>query len=164
MQALVIEKKIIIIKIMRVLLQRVLEASVLVENKLISEISNGLLVFVAFCDDDTERDLSWSINKIINLRVFNDENKKMNYNLSRKNGDLLIVSQFTLFAKLKKGNRPSWNGAASAKKGEYLYKKFINRLRELHDEKKIQTGSFGADMKIKLINDGPVTIFFDSKK
>ena len=149
---------------MRVLLQRVLEARVSVKKKIISKISEGLLVFVAFSEDDAKEDLEWAIKKIINLRIFDDENKKMNYSLLNQNGEVLIVSQFTLFTKIKKGNRPSWNQAASAKKGEFLYNEFIKIFNFLYTEKKIKTGSFGADMNISLVNNGPVTIFFDSKK
>ena len=159
-----IEKKILKHKIMRVLLQRVSRANVSVKQKIISRISEGLLVFVAFSDDDKEEDLEWSIKKIINLRIFDDENKKMNYSLLHQNGEVLIVSQFTLFAKIKKGNRPSWNQAASSKKGELLYNKFIKTFNLLYEEQNIKTGFFGADMSISLINNGPVTIFFDSKK
>ena len=149
---------------MRVLLQRVSRASVSVKQKIISRISEGLLVFVAFSDDDNEEDLEWSIKKIINLRIFDDESKKMNYSLLHQNGEVLIVSQFTLFAKIKKGNRPSWNQAASSKKGELLYNKFIKTFNLLYEEQNIKTGFFGADMSVSLINNGPVTIFFDSKK
>ena len=159
-----IEKKILKHKIMRVLLQRVSRASVSVKQKIISRISEGLLVFVAFSDDDNEEDLEWSIKKIINLRIFDDEDKKMNYSLLHQNGEVLIVSQFTLFAKIKKGNRPSWNQAASFKKGELLYNKFIKIFNLLYEEQNIKTGFFGADMSISLINNGPATIFFDSKK
>jgi len=163
MKVLVTGKKIIIYKIMRVLLQRVSRASVSVGQNIISSISKGVLVFVAFCDEDNEEDLIWSIKKIINLRVFDDEKKKMNYSLLDQNGEVLIVSQFTLFGKIKKGNRPSWNQAASSEKGEYLYNKFIKEFKLLYNSKKIRTGVFGASMKIALNNNGPVTIFFDSK-
>lgn len=159
---LVIEQK-IIRKIMRVLLQRVLQASVSVKEKKIGSISKGLLVFVAFCNDDSEKDLIWSIKKIVNLRIFDDENQKMNYSLLNQNGEVMIISQFTLFGNVKKGNRPSWNNAASSKEGKYLYNKFIEEFKLLYNQKKIQTGIFGEDMKIELNNNGPVTIFFDSK-
>ena len=149
---------------MRVLLQRVSEASVSVEQKIISRISEGLLVFVAFSDDDTDKDLEWSIKKIISLRIFDDEKRKMNYSLLNKNGEVLIISQFTLFANIKKGNRPSWNQAASFKKGEFLYNKFIEMFNLLYKKENIQTGSFGANMSINLINHGPATIFFESIK
>jgi len=148
---------------MRVLIQRVSKANVLVKKKIISEIGNGLLVFVAFCDEDNLLDIKWSIKKIINLRIFSDHMKKMNYSLSDKNGDILIVSQFTLFASVKKGNRPSLNGAASSKKGKKLYDCFIDTLNKSYMPKKVFTGLFGADMEVKLKNEGPVTIFFDSK-
>ncbi len=147
---------------MRVLIQRVLESSVKVNEKVISEISSGVLVFVAFSDNDSEDDLKWSIKKIINLRIFNDEDQKMNLSLLNQKKEILIVSQFTLFAKIKKGNRPSWNEASSFLTGERLYNKFINLFKKSYDANKIKLGSFGSDMKINLINDGPVTIFFDS--
>ncbi len=148
---------------MRVLIQRVLESSVKVNEKVISEISSGVLVFVAFSDNDSEDDLKWSIKKIINLRIFNDEDQKMNLSLLNQKKEILIVSQFTLFAKIKKGNRPSWNEASSFLTGERLYNKFINLFKKSYDLSKVQVGSFGSDMKINLTNDGPVTIFFDSK-
>lgn len=148
---------------MRILLQRVSGASVSVKQKIFNKISEGLLVFVAFSDDDNEGDLEWSIKKIINLRIFDDEKKKMNYSLLKQNGEVLIVSQFTLFANIKNGSRPSWNKAASYKKGEALYNRFITLFNLLYKEKNIKTGSFGANMDISLINNGPVTIFFDSK-
>ena len=148
---------------MRVLIQRVSQADVLVKKKIISKIGNGLLVFVAFCDEDNLSDISWSIRKIINLRIFADNMQKMNYSLLDQNGEILIVSQFTLFASVKKGNRPSWNGAASSKKGKELYDSFIENLNKFYEPDKVFTGFFGADMKVNLKNDGPVTIFFDSK-
>ncbi len=148
---------------MRVLIQRVSQANVLVKKKNISKIGNGLLVFVAFCDEDNLSDIAWSVKKIINLRIFLDHTNKMNYSLADQNGEILIVSQFTLFASVKKGNRPSWNGAASSKKGKELYDCFIENLNKSYVPNKVFTGIFGADMKVKLKNDGPVTIFFDSK-
>ena len=148
---------------MRVLIQRVSQANVLVKKKILSKIGNGLLVFVAFCDEDNLLDITWSIKKIINLRIFADNSKKMNYSLVDQNGEILIVSQFTLFASVKKGNRPSWNGAASSKKGKELYDCFIENLNKSYIPNKVFTGAFGADMKVKLKNNGPVTIFFDSK-
>ena len=148
---------------MRALIQRVSQANVLVKKKIISKIGNGLLVFVAFCDEDDLSDITWSIRKIINLRIFADNLQKMNYSLVDQNGEILIVSQFTLFASVKKGNRPSWNGAASSKKGKELYDCFIENLNKFYVPNKVFTGLFGADMKVELKNDGPVTIFFDSK-
>tara|TARA_B100000900_G_scaffold361685_1_gene334546 strand:- start:21 stop:473 length:453 start_codon:yes stop_codon:yes gene_type:complete len=148
---------------MRVLIQRVSQANILVKKKIISKIGNGLLVFVAFCDEDNLSDITWSIKKIINLRIFADNSKKMNYSLVDQKDEILIVSQFTLFASVKKGNRPSWNGAASSKKGKELYDCFIENLNKSYTPNKVFTGEFGADMKVKLNNNGPVTIFFDSK-
>ena len=148
---------------MRVLIQRVSQANVLVKKKIVSKIGNGLLVFVAFSAEDNLSDITWSIKKIINLRIFADNSKKMNYSLVDQKGEILIVSQFTLFASIKKGNRPSWNGAAASKKGKELYNCFIESINKSYIPNKVFTGLFGADMKVELKNEGPVTIFFDSK-
>lgn len=149
---------------MRILLQRVLKASVVIEKKKEGIISNGLLVFIAFCNEDNIEDIKWAIKKTLNLRIFNDKNGRMNNSLLNENAEILIVSQFTLFANIKKGNRPSWNKATSPKEAEFLYHEFINEFKMSYKTKKIQTGIFGADMQVKLINDGPVTILFDSKE
>jgi len=157
-----IEKK-ITNRVMRVLLQRVSYARVTVKEKVIGNISSGLLIFIAFCNEDNIEDIKWATNKIINLRIFDDDKKKMNYNLLKKKGEVLIISQFTLFGNVKKGNRPSWNKAAPSNKAEDLYNMFIEYFKSLYDTKKVQTGSFGENMQISLNNNGPVTIFFDSK-
>ncbi len=147
---------------MRVTIQRVSEASVTIDRQVKSSIGKGLLVFAGFEEADTQEDLEWMSTKIINLRIFQDENEQMNLSVKDVNGDVIIVSQFTLHALTKKGNRPSFIRAAKPDIAIPLYQKFILQV-EKDIEKKIGTGEFGADMKIALINDGPVTINIDSK-
>jgi D-tyrosyl-tRNA(Tyr) deacylase len=147
---------------MRVVIQRVSEASVTVDHSIITSIAKGLLVLVGIEDADTEEDTFWLSNKIINLRIFDDENGVPNISIKDIDGDILVVSQFTLQASTKKGNRPSYIKASKAEIAIPLYEKFVIQLsKDLG--KKIQTGIFGADMKVALINDGPVTIIIDSK-
>jgi D-tyrosyl-tRNA(Tyr) deacylase len=147
---------------MRAIIQRVTEAQVHIDNKLFSEIGNGLLILLGIEDTDTEEDINWLAQKMVNLRVFNDENGVMNISLLDANADILLVSQFTLFASTKKGNRPSYIKASRPEFAIPLYEKMIAKLEELLG-KKIATGSFGADMQISLTNNGPVTIMIDSK-
>lgn len=147
---------------MRVVLQRVTSASVKVEGEIISEIAQGILILVGIVDEDSEEDIEWLVNKIVNLRIFNDENGVMNNSLLAVNGEVIVVSQFTLHASTKKGNRPSYIKAAKPSIAIPLYEKFIKAI-EFQLNKKVGTGKFGADMKISLINDGPVTILIDSK-
>jgi D-tyrosyl-tRNA(Tyr) deacylase len=147
---------------MRIIIQRVTQAQVQIDNKLFSEIGNGLLVLLGIEDTDSDEDLNWLAQKIINLRVFNDENGVMNISLLDANADILLVSQFTLFASTKKGNRPSYIKASRPEFAIPLYEKMIAKLEELLG-KKIATGTFGADMQISLTNNGPVTIMIDSK-
>ena len=147
---------------MRAIIQRVTQAQVQIEGKLFSEIGNGLLVLLGIEDADSEEDINWLAQKIVNLRVFNDENGVMNISLIDTNFDILLVSQFTLFASTKKGNRPSYIKASRPEFAIPLYEKMIAKLEELLG-KKIATGSFGADMQISLTNNGPVTIMIDSK-
>lgn len=147
---------------MKTVLQRVTSASVKVEGEIISEINNGLLILVGIVDEDTEIDIEWLVNKIVNLRIFNDENGVMNRSLKDIHGEVIIVSQFTLHASTKKGNRPSYIKAAKPSIAIPLYEKFIKSFENQLD-KKVGTGKFGADMKISLVNDGPVTIVIDSK-
>jgi D-tyrosyl-tRNA(Tyr) deacylase len=147
---------------MRALIQRVSKASVTVSNTRISEIQNGLLVFIGIEDADTTDDIEWLCSKIINLRVFDDENKVPNISLKDNGGDILLVSQFTLHANTKKGNRPSYIRASKPDFAKPMYEKMINQLSD-HLGKKIFTGEFGADMKVELLNDGPVTIWIDTK-
>ena len=147
---------------MRVLIQRVKEASVTVGNEVISLIHNGLLVFVGITDDDNRDDILWLTKKIASLRIFDDESGVMNRSVIESNGDVLAVSQFTLMASTKKGNRPSYIKAAKPEISIPLYEEFCSEM-EIAVNKPIQRGVFGADMKVRLLNDGPVTIFIDSK-
>lgn len=148
---------------MRVVIQRVSKASVTVDKKIVSAIKNGLLILLGITNEDTIEDIKWLSNKIINLRIFNDENGIMNSSLVETNGDAIVVSQFTLMANTKKGNRPSYIKAAKPDIAVPLYQKFIQQL-ELDLNKKVGAGIFGADMKVELVNDGPVTISIDSKQ
>jgi len=147
---------------MRVTIQRVSEASVTIDGQVKSSIGKGLLVFAGFEEADTQEDLEWMSTKIINLRIFQDENEQMNLSVKDVEGEIIIVSQFTLHALTKKGNRPSFIRAAKPDIAIPLYQKFILQV-EKDIEKKIGTGEFGADMKVGLINDGPVTINIDSR-
>ena len=147
---------------MRVLLQRVSEASVQIEGRINATIGKGLLVLVGVCNDDTDDDIEWIAHKITQLRVFDDENGVMNKSVKDVEGDILVVSQFTLWASYKKGNRPSYLRAGSHEVTIPLYNRFCNALRA-EMGKDIGTGVFGAEMDVKLINSGPVTIFMDSK-
>ena len=147
---------------MRVLIQRVKEASVTVDNEVISLIHNGLLVFIGITDDDTREDIQWLTKKIANIRIFDDEDGVMNRSVIETGGDILAVSQFTLMASTKKGNRPSYIKAAKPDISVPLYEEFCSEM-EIVVNKPIQRGVFGADMKVRLLNDGPVTIFIDSK-
>ncbi len=147
---------------MRVLIQRVKEASVTVDNEVISLIDKGLLIFVGITDDDTRDDILWLTKKIANIRLFDDENGVMNLSVIDAGGDILAVSQFTLMASTKKGNRPSYIKAAKPEISIPLYEEFCTEM-ELAVNKPIKRGVFGADMKVRLLNDGPVTIFIDSK-
>ena len=147
---------------MRTVIQRVLEASVTIDKKITSIIKNGLLVLIGIENEDTDEDIIWLSTKIVNLRIFDDDNKIPNISVKDTGGDILVVSQFTLHASTKKGNRPSYLKASKAEKAIPLYEKFIIQL-ETDLGKKIFTGAFGADMKVKLLNDGPVTIWIDTK-
>lgn len=147
---------------MRVVIQRVLEASVTVEGAVIGQIQQGLMVLVGIVNEDDKSDIEWLSNKIVNMRIFEDEAGVMNKSLLEVGGSLLLVSQFTLHASTKKGNRPSYITAAKPDIAIPLYEQMIHQL-ELDLGSSIQTGKFGADMKVALINDGPVTITIDSK-
>lgn len=147
---------------MRIVIQRVSEASVTVDQHITGQESIGLLVLMGIEDADTAEDISWLSNKIVNLRIFNDEQGVMNLGIKEINGDILLISQFTLHASTKKGNRPSYIKASKPDVAIPLYEKMIGQL-ETDLGKKIQTGIFGADMKVRLLNDGPVTIIMDSK-
>ncbi len=147
---------------MRALIQRVNSAFVNINDKKIRKINKGLLVLVGFENDDNQQDIEWLVNKIVNLRIFGDAEGKMNLSLKDIDGEILIVSQFTLHASTKKGNRPSFIKAAKPDISVPLYNKFIEKIKE-QNLINVATGEFGADMKINLVNDGPVTIMIDTK-
>ena len=147
---------------MRVVIQRVKNSSVEIDNKLKSEIGIGLLVLVGICENDNKIDVEWLVNKILNLRIFNDKEGIMNNSVIDIKGEVMIVSQFTLMALTKKGNRPSYIKSASHKIAIPLYDFFIKMFEEKINNR-VKSGIFGADMKVSLVNDGPVTIIIDSK-
>ena len=147
---------------MKAVIQRVTKASVTIENKKVANIQNGLLVLLGIVNEDEQADIIWLSNKITNLRIFSDENDVMNQSLKDAGGDVIIVSQFTLQASTKKGNRPSYIKAAKPDVAIPLYEAFIKQI-EQDLGKPVQTGRFGADMQVELINDGPVTIIIDTK-
>lgn len=147
---------------MKAVIQRVSEASVTINSKIVSQIQKGLVVLVGIEAADNLEDINWLTSKIANLRIFSDENDVMNLSLKDIDGEMIVVSQFTLHAQTKKGNRPSYMKAAQPEIAIPLYEKFINQM-EIELGKKVQTGVFGADMKLSLINDGPVTIIIDTK-
>lgn len=148
---------------MRVVIQRVKHASVTVNNQIIGKINQGLLVFAGFETEDNQEDFDWMINKIIQLRIFNDENEVMNLSVQDIKGEILVVSQFTLHALTKKGNRPSYIKSSPPNIAQEQYERFVITLRSKFSNS-VQTGEFGADMKVELLNDGPVTITIDSKR
>lgn len=147
---------------MKVVLQRVSQASVTIDNQTVAKIEQGLLVLVGIVEEDTKEDINWLVNKIMNCRIFSDENGVMNKSVKDIDGDVIVVSQFTLHASTKKGNRPSYIKAAKPDVAIPLYESFI-KICEADLQKPIQTGQFGADMKVALVNDGPVTIIIDTK-
>jgi D-tyrosyl-tRNA(Tyr) deacylase len=147
---------------LKAVIQRVTHSSVAINNQIVAEINNGLLVLLGIEEADNQEDIDWLTSKIVNLRIFGDENQVMNLSLKDIDGDVIVVSQFTLHALTKKGNRPSYIKAAKPEIAIPLYKNFITKM-ETELGKKIQTGQFGADMKVALLNDGPVTIIIDSK-
>ena len=147
---------------MKIVLQRVSQASVTVETKIVADIQKGLLVLVGIEDADTQEDIDWLVGKIIKMRIFGDENDVMNCSVQDIDGEIIVVSQFTLHASTKKGNRPSYIKASKPEFAIPMYENFVKSL-EKEFNKKVQTGIFGADMKVSLLNDGPVTILIDSK-
>ena len=147
---------------MRVVIQRVSHASVTIDGTLKSKIGNGFLLFLGIEESDGEEDIDWLVKKVINLRVFDDENGVMNKSIMENGGEFLVISQFTLFASYKKGNRPSWFRAAKHEISIPLYNQFCEKLA-LESQLNVRTGEFGADMKVELLNDGPVTICMDTK-
>ena len=147
---------------MRVVVQRVSQSNVKVSGEVIGEIKEGLMVLVSFVDEDNDTDLGWMTKKIINLRIFNDNEGKMNRSVQDVGGDILLISQFTLHGSTKKGNRPSFIKAAKPDFANVMYERFIKVLEQSLG-KEIQTGEFGSDMKVSLVNYGPTTIIIDSK-
>ena len=147
---------------MRAVIQRVREASVTIDGNVHGSIGNGYMILLGVCEEDTQDDVEWLVKKIVNLRVFDDEQGVMNRSIMDVGGDCLVVSQFTLFASYKKGNRPSWLRAARHEISVPLYELFCRRMSE-EMGRPVATGVFGADMKVALINDGPVTICMDTK-
>jgi D-aminoacyl-tRNA deacylase len=147
---------------MRAVIQRVSQASVTIDNTIVAEIGPGLLVFLGIIDSDTSEDILWLSNKLTNLRIFNDADGIMNTSLKDSQGAAIVVSQFTLYAQTKKGNRPSYIKAAKPEVAKPLYEQFVRQF-ETDLVQTVQTGEFGADMKVALLNDGPVTIIIDSK-
>ena len=147
---------------MRIVIQRVGHASVTIEGKVKSEIQKGYLILLGICEDDSAEDIDWLVRKVIGLRVFDDENGVMNRSIMDIDGEILVISQFTLFASYKKGNRPSWLRAAKHDISIPLYNEFCTKLSAALG-KEVGTGEFGAYMKVELLNDGPVTICMDTK-
>lgn len=147
---------------MRVVIQRVREASVTIDGKVRSAIGKGLLILVGIEDTDNNEDIAWLVGKIVNLRIFSDEAGLMNLSIKESGGEILVISQFTLYASTRKGNRPSFIRAARPETAIPLYEDFVRRLSQA-DGIAVKTGEFGADMQVALVNDGPVTIIIDSK-
>ncbi|MFC4722354.1 D-aminoacyl-tRNA deacylase [Geojedonia litorea] len=147
---------------MKAVIQRVSKASVTIDNKIVASISYGLLVLLGISDEDTQEDIEWLSKKIANLRIFGDENGVMNKSILDRDGNAIVVSQFTLHANTKKGNRPSYIKAAKPEIAIPLYEAFVEKFQQ-DLGKVVQTGEFGADMKVELLNDGPVTIIIDTK-
>ena len=158
----VVSKLLFIFAAMRAVIQRVIHASVTIEGTVKSQIQQGFLILLGVCDEDTMEDVEWLVKKIANRRVFGDENDVMNRSILDIQGEALVVSQFTLFASYKKGNRPSWFRAGSHEHSIPLYETFCKEL-SIQLGKPVGTGEFGADMKVELLNDGPVTICMDTK-
>ena len=147
---------------MKAVIQRVSQSSVTINEEIVAQIQQGLLVLVGIEDADIQEDINWLTSKIANLRIFEDENEVMNLSLKDINGEMIVVSQFTLHAATKKGNRPSYIKASKPEVAIPLYESFVQQM-EIELGKKIQTGQFGADMKVSLVNEGPVTIIIDTK-
>lgn len=147
---------------MKAVIQRVSHASVTIEGSVKSSIEKGYLILLGICNEDSQVDIDWLVHKIVNLRIFDDENGVMNRNILDANGNIIVVSQFTLMASYKKGNRPSWIRAAGHETAVPLYESFVSTLSTAMGHP-VGTGEFGADMKVELLNDGPVTICMDTK-
>ena len=148
---------------MRVVVQKVKNASVKVNNQLVGEINNGLMVLAGYEPSDSKEDISWIVQKVIKMRIFDDSENRLNFSLLDVNGEILLISQFTLHASVKKGNRPSYIKAADSQKAKLMYDLTISEFETVL-KRKISTGKFGANMDVSLVNNGPVTITIDSKK
>jgi len=148
---------------LKTVIQRVLNSSVSIDKNNQRSIGYGLVLFVGFCNDDFEDDLNWTINKILKMRIFYSNDPSKPLSITEAKAEILVISQFTLLASLKKGKKPSWHKAANNEVAQTLYNKFINKLSSDYDEKKIQRGYFGEKMNVNLNNDGPFTILLDSK-
>ena len=148
---------------MKIVVQRVLDSSVSIVSGETRGIGEGLVIFIGFCADDSESDILWGIKKILNMKILKDKNGHSNLSTLEKKTDILVISQFTLFASIKKGNKPSWHKAARQELARILYDNFINILQKEYFYKKIKTGFFGENMQINVNNDGPITIILDSK-
>ena len=148
---------------MRVVVQKVKNASVKVSKQVVGEIKNGLVVLAGYESSDSMEDISWIVQKIIKMRIFEDSENRLNFSVLDVNGEILLISQFTLHASVKKGNRPSYIKAADSKKAKQMYNQTINQFETVL-KRKISTGEFGANMEVSLVNNGPVTITIDSKK
>ena len=148
---------------MRVVVQKVKNAAVKVNNQLVDEIKNGLVVLAGYEPSDSQEDISWMVKKIIKMRIFDDSENRLNFSLLDVNGEILLISQFTLHASIKKGNRPSYIKAADSKKAKLMYDQTISEFETVL-KRKISTGKFGANMEVSLVNNGPVTLTIDSKK
>jgi len=148
---------------MRVIIQRILQSSVTIDNEVYNSVDHGILLLLGIEDNDNLEDITWLVQKITNLRIFNDDQGKMNISIKDIKGSILVISQFTLYASTKKGNRPSYITAAKPSIAIPIYEDFIKRLELELGNDKVKTGIFGADMKVSLVNDGPVTIIMDSK-
>ena len=148
---------------MRLVIQRVLNSSVEIDGKIKGEIGKGLNILLGVAPDDTEEEIKKAVEKTVNLRIFEDEQGKMNLSLNDVEGDVLVISQFTLYADIRKGRRPSFTSAAAPDMANRLYEIFVSRLKE-NIKGKVATGQFGADMKVSILNDGPVTIILDTKE
>jgi D-aminoacyl-tRNA deacylase len=149
---------------MRAVVQRVLSSNVKVDGKTVSSIGNGMLVLLGISKDDDQKGIEYISDKILNMRIFVDENGKMNRGISDTGGEILVVSQFTLYGDARKGRRPSYDSAADGKSAMPLYEKFLSTMRTRYFAEKIKAGIFGAKMEVNLVNDGPVTILLDSER
>lgn len=149
---------------MKIVIQRVSEASVTIEDRVVARIGKGILILLGIAHNDSQEDIEYLVRKVVAMRIFSDHEGKMNLSIEEVKGDMIVVSQFTLHAQTKKGNRPSYIDAARPEQAIPLYEKFVKQLKNSIGSERVSTGEFGADMQVQLINDGPVTIIMDSKE